>query len=120
METPLSHYYGLLWLIWLINDYGEHSGFKEQSELLLASKATPPTTPLPESSHLERLSSGRNLLSPGLPRQFKSSMDTRSPLLTTIAWAFVAKRGLDENYDVKGRSVSSCLSLPLVIRGRLP
>ena len=38
---------------------------------------TPPTTPLPESSHLERLSSGGNLLTSGWMNY------TRPPLLTT-------------------------------------
>ena len=38
---------------------------------------TPPTTPLPESSHLERLSSGGNLLTSGWMNH------TRPPLLTT-------------------------------------
>ena len=38
---------------------------------------TPPTTPLPESSHLERLSSGGNLLTSGYMNH------TRPPLLTT-------------------------------------
>ena len=38
---------------------------------------TPPTTPLPESSHLERLSSGGNLLTSGWMNH------TRPPPLTT-------------------------------------
>ncbi len=38
---------------------------------------TPPTTPLSESSHLERLSSGGNLLTSGYMNH------TRPPLLTT-------------------------------------
>ena len=38
---------------------------------------TPPTTPFPESSHLERLSSGGNLLTSGYMNH------TRPPLLTT-------------------------------------
>ena len=40
-------------------------------------KMTPPTTPSPESSHLERLSSGGNLLTSDWMNH------TRPPLLTT-------------------------------------
>ena len=43
----------------------------------MGKKMTPPTTPLPESSHLERLSSGGNLLTSGWMNP------TRPPLLTT-------------------------------------
>ena len=70
---------------------------------------TPPTTPLPESSHLERLSSGGNLLTSGWMNH------TRPPLLTTRGHPLgIPSSGEDFNTDEKctlrGECMSRCLA----------